>query len=79
MLVLILTNYVMLNLFVGMIINNFAYISAKDGNGAVEDEHFIDAAHKLSSLACGTWLIGPATGMQFRNFLVSGQPSVVRA
>ena len=46
MLVLILTNYVMLNLFVGMIINNFAYISAKDGNGAVEDEHFIDAAHK---------------------------------
>jgi|NorSeaMetagenome_1021524.scaffolds.fasta_scaffold83716_2 hypothetical protein len=44
--VLVLTNYVMLNLFVGMIMNNFAYISCKDGNGAVEDEHFIDAAFK---------------------------------
>jgi hypothetical protein len=44
--VLVLTNYVMLNLFVGMIMNNFAYISAKDGNGAVEDEHFVDAAYK---------------------------------
>ena len=27
--VLVLTNYVMLNLFVGMIMNNFAYISSK--------------------------------------------------
>lgn len=44
--VLVLTNYVMLNLFVGMIMNNFAYISTKDGNGAVEDEHFVDAAFK---------------------------------
>ena len=44
--VLILTNYVMLNLFVGMIMNNFAYIQCKDGNGAVEDEHFEDAAFK---------------------------------
>ena len=44
--VLVMTNYVMLNLFVGMIMNNFAYISTKDGNGAVEDEHFVDAAFK---------------------------------
>jgi hypothetical protein len=29
-----------------MIMNNFAYISTKDGNGAVEDEHFVDAAFK---------------------------------
>jgi hypothetical protein len=48
MMVLILTNYVMLNLFVGMIMNNFAYISAKDGNGAVEDEHFVDAAYQYT-------------------------------
>ena len=46
--VLLLSNYVMLNLFVGMIMNNFAYISCKDGNGAVEDEHFIDAAFKYA-------------------------------
>jgi len=44
--VLILTNYVMLNLFVGMIMNNFAYISAKDGNGAVEDDCLMDGAYK---------------------------------
>jgi len=48
MMVPILTNSVMLNLFVGMIMNNFAYISAKDGNGAVEDEDFIDAAYKYT-------------------------------
>jgi len=44
--VLILTNYVMLNLFVGMIMNNFAYISAKDGNCAVEDDRLMDGAYK---------------------------------
>lgn len=26
--------------------NNFAYISCKDGNGAVDAEHFVDAAFK---------------------------------
>jgi hypothetical protein len=44
--VLVLTNYVMLNLFVGMIMNNFTYISNKDGNGVIENEHFVDAAFK---------------------------------
>lgn len=44
--VFILTNQVMLNLFVGMIMNNFAYIQCKDGNGAVEDDHFEDASFK---------------------------------
>ena len=32
---LVLTNYVMLNLFVGMIMNNFAYICSKDDNGGI--------------------------------------------
>ena len=45
-LVLVLTQYVMLNLFVGMIMNNFAYITTKEGNGAVVDENFVDAAFK---------------------------------
>jgi hypothetical protein len=45
--VLVLTNYVMLNLFVGMIMNNFAYIEGKgQGTGLLEDEHLIDAAFK---------------------------------
>ena len=44
--VLVLTNYVMLNLFVGMIMNNFAFISTKDGNGVIENEHFVEAAYK---------------------------------
>ena len=33
---LICANYVVLNLFVGMIMNNFAYINCKDSNGAIE-------------------------------------------
>ena len=38
---LILGNYVVLNLFVGMIMNNFAYINCKDSNGVLEPEDFI--------------------------------------
>jgi hypothetical protein len=46
--VLISTNYVMLNLFVGMIMNNFAYISCKSA-GPLQDLSFEDAAHHYST------------------------------
>ena len=38
---LILGNYVVLNLFVGMIMNNFAYINCKDSNGVLEPQDFV--------------------------------------
>ena len=37
---LILANYTVLNLFVGMIMNNFAYISCKGENGVLEPGDF---------------------------------------
>ena len=41
---LIFTQYVMLNLFVGMIMNNFAFITTKDGNGVLQEDDFADLA-----------------------------------
>jgi hypothetical protein len=32
--------YVMLNLFVGMIMNNFAFCTSKNGNGVLLEEDF---------------------------------------
>jgi hypothetical protein len=42
---LVMTQFVMLNLFVGMIMNNFAFITTKDGNGVLEEEDFINMAY----------------------------------
>lgn len=42
---LVLTQYVMLNLFVGMIMNNFAFITTREGNGIVNEDHFVDMAY----------------------------------
>lgn len=42
---LIFTQYVMLNLFVGMIMNNFAFITTKDGNGVLLTEDFVNMAY----------------------------------
>jgi len=42
---LILGNYVILNLFVGMIMNNFAYINCKDSNGVLEPEDFVNLSN----------------------------------
>jgi hypothetical protein len=41
----VLIQYVMLNLFVGMIMNNFAFITTRDGNGVVSEENFVDLAY----------------------------------
>ena len=45
LLYLVLTQYVMLNLFVGMIMNNFAFITTQDGNGVLEVENFVNMAY----------------------------------
>ena len=41
-----LTNYVVLNLFVGMIMNNFAYICSRENNDTIGEKQFEEAAHK---------------------------------
>jgi len=38
---LVCANYIVLNLFVGMIMNNFAYINCKDSNGVLEPADFV--------------------------------------
>eukprot|EP00802_Teleaulax_amphioxeia_P000493 Tamp_00493.p1 GENE.Tamp_00493~~Tamp_00493.p1 ORF type:complete len:2407 (+),score=357.69 Tamp_00493:375-7223(+) len=55
---LVLVNYVVLNLFVGMIMNNFAYINCKDSNGVLEPEDFVKVSDvwvsKFDPKATGT-------------------------
>ena len=55
---LILANYVVLNLFVGMIMNNFAYINCKDSNGVLEPDDFVKVSQvwvsKFDPKATGT-------------------------
>jgi hypothetical protein len=38
---LVCANYIVLNLFMGMIMNNFAYINCKDSNGVLEPADFV--------------------------------------